>query len=114
MMADLFGTTPGVFLGVTVVLMGGAGFMAGQALGENWRPMWQLGPYALLLGLADRFLACTLFGQNILSVPGYVLDTVVIGMIALVAYRATRARKMVIQYPWLYERAGVFEWRDRK
>jgi hypothetical protein len=25
----------------------------------------------------------------------------------------TKARKMVCQYPWLYERSGLFSWRDR-
>jgi hypothetical protein len=25
----------------------------------------------------------------------------------------TQARKMVKQYPWLYERSGLFSWRER-
>jgi putative effector of murein hydrolase len=33
-------------------------------------------------------------------------------LIALAAHRLTRARKMVNQYPWLYERTGPFGWRD--
>jgi len=29
----------------------------------------------------------------------------------VVAYRVIRAHKMVTQYPWLYQRAGLFSWR---
>ena len=29
------------------------------------------------------------------------------------AYQVTRARWMVTQYPWLYERAGLFSWREK-
>jgi len=30
------------------------------------------------------------------------------------AYRLTLARRMTVQYPWLYERTGIFTWRNRK
>jgi len=33
--------------------------------------------------------------------------------IASLAYRLTQARKMVSQYPWLYDRAGLFGWRTK-
>jgi hypothetical protein len=36
-----------------------------------------------------------------------------LGAILLAAYYLTRARKMVQQYPWLYERRGPFGWRER-
>ena len=42
----------------------------------------------------------------------YVDFAVLIGMGAA-AYRLTQARKMVTQYPWLYEPAGPFAWRER-
>ena len=110
----LGGASLGVFLGVTVVLMGVVGFITGQSHAECWRPIWKLGLYIMLLGLADRFLASMLFGANTFSVAGYVLDTAVIGLIAISGYRVTRVQKMVTQYPWLYERANLFEWRERK
>lgn len=100
-----------VFIGVTVLFMGGCAFMAGQALAATWRPLWQVFPYALGLGLADRFLGFALFGGRLLSVPGYAVDTAVLLLIALAAYRMTQARRMVTQYPWLYRRAGLFGWR---
>jgi len=39
----------------------------------------------------------------------YLFDAVVIAAISLLAYRITLARKMVSQYPWLYERAGLLD-----
>jgi hypothetical protein len=48
-MQDFLGSTLGVFLGVTVVLAGGAGFLMGQALARGWRPWWQFVAYDELL-----------------------------------------------------------------
>lgn len=102
-----------VFIGVTVIFMGGCAFMTGQAVSSTWRPLWQVLAYALLLGAADRFLVFALFGGPLLSLGGYVLDTAVIAAIAASAWRATRARRMCLQYPWIYERVGLFSWRQR-
>lgn len=112
-MEALLGNGPGVFLGVTVCLMGFAAFMTGKALAETWKPPWHAVAYAGLLGLADRFLAFALFGGELLSFPAYVVDSAVLAGIALFAYRLARARKMVEQYPWLYERAGLLDWREK-
>ncbi|MBC7950404.1 MAG: hypothetical protein H7Z12_01110 [Rhodospirillaceae bacterium] len=102
-----------VFIGVTIVFMGGCAFMAGQALASTWRPLWQCYPYALGLGLIDRFLGFALFEGRLLSLPGYGIDTVVLLVVTLAAYRMTQARRMADQYPWLVERAGLFGWRDK-
>lgn len=112
-MAQLLGASPGVFFVLTVVLMGGAGYMTGQALGATWRPAWQVIAYGVLLGFTDRFLNFALFDGPLLSLAGYLVDTAVIIAIALTAFRLTRARRMVAQYPWLYERDGPFSWRER-
>ena len=112
-MIALLGTSLPVFIAVTVVLAGGAAFMTGQALSAHWRPAWQVVGYSLLLGFADRFIVFSLFGGELLSLSGYLIDTAVIMGIALLSYRATRARTMVAQYPWLYERAGPFGWREK-
>jgi hypothetical protein len=103
----------GIFIGITVFFMGCCAFLTGQALAANWRPLWQVFPYALLLGLADRFIAFALFGGTLLSLPYYVTDCAVLTAIALAAYRMTQARRMADQYPWLYERTGLFDWRER-
>jgi hypothetical protein len=112
-MQALFGHGVGVFLGVTVCLMGFAAFMTGKALAETWKPAWHAAGYACLLGLADRFLAYALFGGELLSLAAYAIDSAVLAAIALFAHRLARARKMVAQYPWLYERAGVLDWREK-
>jgi hypothetical protein len=113
-MVEWLGTSLSVFFVLTVVLMGGAGFMTGQALAAAWRPVWQLFLYSLLLGAADRFLSFALFQGELLSFTAYLFDTAVIAAIALIAFRLTRARRMVSQYPWLYERRGPFSWRERR
>lgn len=106
-------TNPAVFGFFTVLIMGGAGFMTGQAVASTWRPLWQAIIYSLLLSVADRFLVFALFEGPLLSLPGLVLDTVVILCICLIGYRITRISKITSQYPWLYERTGFFTLRSR-
>ena len=112
-MEALLGTSIPVFIGVTLCLIGFAAFMTGQALAATWKPVWQVVLYSFLLGFADRFLTWALFQGELLSLSGYLIDTAAIVIIALTAYRLTLARRMTVQYPWLYERTGIFSWRDR-
>lgn len=112
-MESLLGTSVPVFVGVTCVIIGFAAYMTGQAMANTWRPVWQLFVYGALLGLASRFLIFSLFDGELLSVTGYVIDSVVLIAITWFAFRLTHARKMVNQYPWLYERAGLFGWKSR-
>jgi hypothetical protein len=102
-----------LFLFLTVIIFGGAGFLMGQALGETWRPIWQNVAYGLLLVAAERFFAWALFKAPPLLIGPIIVNAVVIIGFALVAYRLTQVRKMVSQYPWLYERSGLFSWRDK-
>jgi hypothetical protein len=113
-MTALIGTTLGVWLGVTVVIMGFVAFMTGHALANTWRPRWHVVVYALLLGLVDRFLIWGLFRGTPWLLSGYVIDAAVLVGLGLLSYRLAEARKMVTQYPWLYERAGPLSWRARK
>ena len=112
-MESLLGTTPAVFVLVTVVVMGFAAFMTGQALAATWKPLWQVVFYCLLLGLGARFLIYSLFGGTLLSLSGYLADAAVLVALGLFAFRLTRVRKMTSQYPWIYERAGLLGWRER-
>ena len=105
--------SPWVFLLLTVVIGGGAAIMAGRALASTWRPIWQTIAYMCLLGLAVRFFHFSLFGGTLLSVHYYLVDTAVLCIAALLGYRITRVKQMTSQYPWLYERAGLFAWRDK-
>jgi hypothetical protein len=91
------------FLFMTVALFGAAAAMTGQALARNWRPQWQLLPYALLLAACDRFLLYALFEAELLSGGGFVVAAAFLYAAAVLAYRRTRARRLVAQYPWLYQ-----------
>ncbi|MEQ9642678.1 MAG: hypothetical protein RIM84_21820 [Alphaproteobacteria bacterium] len=114
MMAQLYGSGGfWVFLLMPVAVLGGAAYLTGQAVAGTWRPAWQVVGYAILLGFTDRFLVFALFEGELLSFVGFVIDTVVLVAIGLLAFRVTRVRKMVSQYPWLYESAGPFAWRRR-
>lgn len=101
-----------VFIGLTLILFGGCAFMTGQALASTWRPAWQVVPYALMLGAADRFLGFALFGGQLLSPAGWLLDSATLVAIGLLAYRLTQVRRMASQYPWLYVRTGPFTLRQ--
>ncbi len=112
-MESLLGTTLAVFIGLTVGVMGFAAYMTGQGLANTWKPVWHAVVYCILLGFADRFLTFALFDGKLLSASGYLIDTGVLTIIALVAYRLTLAHKIVSQYPWLYEASGLFSWRKK-
>jgi hypothetical protein len=107
------GTTMWGFLIVTLLMMGFAAWMTGRAIAATWRPAWQVVAYSLLLGLADRFLVYALAEGELLSLAGYAVDTLILLAIAALAFRLTQARKMVTQYPWLYEPSGPFGWRAK-
>jgi len=109
----ILGTTYPVFIGVTLIFMCGCAVLMGRALASAWRPARYAVPYALLLGLADRFLIYALFDGDWRSLTGFVIDTYFITLAALVAHRLTLAAQMVRQYPWLYRRFLLFGWRKR-
>ena len=113
-MEDLLGTTLPVFVVLTVFITGFAAYMTGQALATTWKPVWHLLIYCVLLGGAARFLIYSLYEGELWSVSGYIIGTAVLVAIGVFAFRLNRARKMVSQYPWLYERAGLFGWRNRQ
>ena len=96
-----------------IVLMALAAIATGQVLANTWRPIWPTIMYPFLLGFADRFLAFALFDDKLLSPFGFVVDTVVLITLCLIGYRLRVARKMVEQYPWLYERAGPGRYRTK-
>lgn len=110
---SLFGTEPAVSFGITLIFMGACAFMTGQAVAATWRPLWQVVPYSLLLGFGDRFVIYALFQGDLFLLTGYLIDTAWLLAMLNFAYRVTRARQMVTQYPWLYERAGLLSWRPK-
>ena len=113
-MEEITGSSLPVFIGLTVVLFGGCAFLMGQAMANTWKPTFWVIAYSVLLGLGDRFLVYALFEGELLTLSGYLSHTVVLTAIAVCAYRLTKARRMVTQYPWLYERTGPFSWRQKQ
>jgi hypothetical protein len=113
-MASFLGASPASFIGLTCLLFGCAALATGRALARNWRPLWQVLLYSVLLAASDRFLLYALFGGTLLSASGYAAALAILLLIAAFAYRASEARLMVRQYPWLYERAGPLSWRERR
>ena len=109
MMQSLLGTSLGVFIGLTVIIIGGAAIMTGRALADGWKPAWQVVAACFGLALADRFLVYALFGGELLSLSGFIIDFVVITALALIAHRLTLVHKMIAQYPWRYERAVALD-----
>lgn len=112
---------------LTVIMFGGGGFLMGQALAETWRPWWQLLPYGALLAFGNQFLGFALFGGPFIvdslvstgaqplgdAILAYLFEATVIIGFGLLAFQLTRARKLVSQYPWLYERNGPFGWKEK-
>lgn len=106
--------SPWIFLIMTVLIGGGAAYMAGRNLASNWRPVWMAVAYMIPLGLALRFFHYALFEAQLLDMHYWITDTLVLIAATLLGYRLTRVNQMVSQYPWLYERAGFFAWKPRQ
>lgn len=103
-----------VFLLVTIILGGGAAFLAGRAIALTWRPAWQVAAYMLVLGGAVRFFHMALFEGHLLSPHYYVVDTAFCLLFGLWGYRLTRAGQMAEQYGWLYSRDGMLSWAKKR
>jgi len=117
-MDDILGVSLPIFVGMTLLLMGGAAVLIGQAVAATWRSPWQAVGYAILLAVATRFLSRALFYGDPFFTPwawvhGAVIDAVFHVIYALFAYRVTHVAKMVSQYPWLYERDGLLRYREK-
>lgn len=112
-MTNLLGVDTGPFLGMTI-LFGLAALLTGQAMAETWRPGWQLLPTALALAATQHFLLFALFEAKLWSVGGFAAASVLLLAALAASYYGARARKMVRQYPWLYEPNGPFGWRSKR
>lgn len=113
MTETLLGSSVASFIGVTVLLIGFASWMTGRAVAGTWRSAWQVVGYGLALAAVSRFLKWSLMDADGLSVSGFLIDLAYVILMGLTAYRFTRARNMVRQYPWLYERRGPLSWREK-
>jgi hypothetical protein len=93
-----------VFLLITIILGGSAGYVSGRAIAQTWRPFWQVPLYMLLLAATVRFFHYALFWEVLLSLKNYVVDFVVVFAASAIGYRVTRSRQMAAQYGWIFGR----------
>jgi len=109
----LFEESWGVFLVLTIILGGGAAFMAGRSIARSWGSTVYLFIMILLLNAGLRFLHFALFQADLLSVEHFIVQGILMEIIAFVGYRVTLARQMAAKYPWLYELTSPFSWRQK-
>ena len=103
----------GVFLLVSVLMGGGAAWLAGRAIAATWRPWWHVALYMTALSLSVRFLHFALFDAKFLSLHYYLVDYAVCLGLGYLGFRLMRVKQMVTRYGWINERAGLLRWRRR-
>jgi hypothetical protein len=103
-----------IFLFITCLIGGGGAWMTGRSVALSWSSPAMLVLYILLLGVGVRFVHHALYDGTFFSLHYYIVDTIVVGLIGALAHRLTRARQMVTQYSWLFERSGPLGWRPRR
>jgi hypothetical protein len=101
------------FLFITVALAGGAAYLTGRTVARAWQGDARLIVYILLLTAATRFIHFALFNGTLLSVHYYIVDFIVLTVIAFIGKRVTRAGQMATQYNFEYTRRNLLTW-DRK
>lgn len=89
------------FLFVTVILAGAAAYMTGRALANVWLGTAHIIAYMVLLTAATRFIHFALFSGTLLSPYYYLVDLVVLLVIAIIGFRVTRSKQMARQYGFL-------------
>ena len=103
----------GVFLLLTIVLGGGASFMAGRAIAKGWQPLSVALGYMIPMGAAVRFMHFALFEAQLTSLHYFITHTAILMLAAFLGYRTTRVNQMADQYPWLYEKVSPFSWKSK-
>ena len=69
---------PFIFVILTVILGGGAAFMAGRNLAASWKSPWLLFIYMLIFTCGVRFLHFALFQDELTSLQYYISHGLII------------------------------------
>ena len=101
------------FLLVTLTLFGWCSYQLGKAMANTWQPISLMIFYILLLTAFDRFLLFALFEQKLLSVVMFLIDFITLSIISLISYRIAKISYMVNQYPWKYQKTGLFSYKNK-
>lgn len=100
---DFIANNARAFVLITVVLGGGAAWLAGRAIALTWRPWWHALVYMLVLGGAVRFMHFALADGTLLSPVGYLVDTAVAIGFAGAGFFVMRRHQKRTQYGFLYD-----------
>src|SRR5262245_20788391 len=103
----------GLFFLVTIVMGGGAAWLAGRAIAMTWRPWWHVAFYMVVLAVAVRFIHSAVFGTSFLSLHYYLVDVVICLVFGFLGFREKPVYQMVTRYKWINQRAGLLRWRRR-
>ena len=112
-MSLLSDSSPLTFIVLTVMIGGGAAFLAGRGLARSWKPYWRLFVYMALLAGAVRFFHYALFDGTLTSPYYYLVTYLILAAFGSLGYRWMRTTQMVTQYRWLYERTSPLTFRAR-
>ena len=88
------------------MLGGAAAWKSGAAIAQTWRPIWLLPVYMLLLAAGVRFFHYALFGEKLLSLKSFLVDLLVLLVLAMAGYFTMRAGQMARQYAWLRQESA--------
>ena len=89
-----------IYLLVTLLLGATTAYVSGKSIAETWRPLWQALVYALVIGLAVRFIHFALFNEVFVSARNYAIDCVPLLAAAIAGFMLARRRQMRAQYGW--------------
>ena len=117
----------GALIAFTIGLFGFLSFMTGMSVARAWQSIGTVVAYSVLLGFGERFMTQAIVFERFymvvdifwsaedglkLAFDVYVFVSFAICLtFSATAFYAMRATLMVRQYPWIYERSGVFGWR---
>ncbi|MBM2715147.1 hypothetical protein JQK88_28805 [Mesorhizobium caraganae] len=99
------------YLSITIIMGGWTAWRTGKSVAENWQNYTTLVIYALLLGVAIRFIHHALFHGTMLAPQYYIFDTVILSSSAFFGFLFHRTRQMTKNYYWLYEKSSPLSWR---